>query len=233
MLCVKCKSKRAYYSLDGEKAAFCCDCRQINMINTLTKRCDTCKSKIPSYNFCGLKAKFCKDCKLDGMQNVANHSMMCKKCGLKRASFSSNSKSRPELCASCSGSEKNNISKIVNVVIKKCIICKQKPAKYSDNVSNHTSTKYTNKSSAKYCNDCRNNDSINVRKNLCTTCKQTIASFNYKNKPARYCSSCKSEDMENVKNTSSKCHNCLKTRMNPQYKPYCARCSKIVNIEKN
>lgn len=227
MFCYKCKSRRAYYNLPGETPIYCSNCKDINMINTFSKKCEACNLKIPTYNFSGLKAKFCKDCKLENMINVVNK--ICSICNFRRASFqrcpnSSNNLKKnksPIICKTCIQSNesinKKNKSEYKNVVVKLCVTCKKKPAKYNN----------TRKRIALYCVDCKPTNSFNVRTNICTSCNSRAASFNTDGEIARYCNNCKQDNMIDVRNKYSVCQICLKTRANPKYsqsKLTCARC---------
>lgn len=187
----------------------------VNPYNT-SKYCSSCGNVKPSmkledriYNCskCGLS--MCRDL------NACKNMLMLGISSKNSFSKNKNSKRRPELCSGCA---KSNLTNYLNVIIKKCIVCKKNSAKYT-NVSNEVNTaliecdKYVKKNPALYCETCKPINCVNIRKNLCMLCKNTTASYNIDDKAARYCASCKSDNMLSVKNKHAKCHNCLKTRI--------------------
>ncbi len=220
MKCDICLSKRAYYNLIGLKAKRCGDCKEIDMINVVSKRCSCVESKLPSFNYKGLKPKYCINCKLDGMVNTSNKK--CEVCKIKRASFSEYGKDTCSLCKDCS---KKKNKEVYNIIVKKCnhIECK-KPARYN----------YRNTSSRKaiYCKEHALAGMIDIRSlvDMCILCESVKATFSKDDGKATHCRTCVDslDDRDLYKDVKNKkCSNCFTIRENPLYKPYCGTCYRI------
>lgn len=228
MKCEICLSRRGYYNYAdaiNSKGIRCGNCKEVDMINVVSKRCPCDKKKLPSFNYAGLKEKFCVDCKLDNMINVINKK--CENCNKRRASFSKINEKKKSLCKSCAIIKNKEV---YNIVIKKCKYeeC-MTPARYN----------YENTNQAIYCKDHAFSSMIDVRAvvDKCIICREVKATFRLQKidekniiKKATHCRSCvdvlnNKDDFEDVRN--KKCSKCLTIRENPKYKPYCSSCYKI------
>ena len=67
-------NKKAIFGIHGtKKAEFCKIHKKENMIDVISKRCETQNcSKLPCFGFVGEKVKFCKEHKLENMINIKN-----------------------------------------------------------------------------------------------------------------------------------------------------------------
>jgi len=80
---INCKIKPSY-NYEGEKAKYCFEHSQKNMINVISKKCiePNCK-KIPTYNYEGEKALYCIQHSKKGMIDVANPKCIEKNCNIR------------------------------------------------------------------------------------------------------------------------------------------------------
>ena len=116
---VKCYcGKYASFNHSGEKARFCADHKEPNMINVTNKKCevDGCE-KIPTYNVRGKKkGRFCADHKESNMVDVKNKKCEADGCE-KIPAYNVRGKKKRRFCADHKDPE------MVNVVSKICELC--------------------------------------------------------------------------------------------------------------
>ena len=131
--CKKCGVKTPRFNFPGlERAEYCGQCREPEMVNLISPRCEQC-GKGAIWGFAGGRPQFCRACKPKDAVDLKNKN--CIKCRKKRPSFNFPFLI-PTFCKSCAAPD------MVNVRSKKCGC--GKTAKFS-----------SPDSAPQYCGKCR------------------------------------------------------------------------------
>jgi hypothetical protein len=229
---------------------YCIDCKTIDMINVVNKKCkyDGCKTQ-PCFNLPGEQPEFCSKHadKKNGMINVKD--LLCK-CG-KYASFNKPGL-KPEFCKTCSEDGMYNIKanrcRGINCntipsynysgqYARYCEKCADKDNGMINVISKrckyegcYTLPTYGIKGeAAEYCQSHSLEDMVDVYHKMCFTCGKSRASFNDDGLKPMFCNTCKGEDMINLTNDYKKCVDCKDTLATFNYEgelpKYCKSCS--------
>lgn len=231
---------KATFNVPGQKAKFCAQHKEADMVDVLNKKCECGKSQ-PRWNFPGLKPVCCTGCKQPGM--IETHRKKCF-CGKVRPTFNLEGL-KAEFCNSCKSEN------MINVVDERCF-CKKLASpnfnyeglrpKYCNecklpdmvdvrNPKCHCGLSRPNFNleglKPKYCSKCKLEGMIDVAHDICP-CGKAQPSFNYEGLSAKYCIDCKLEGMKNVRK-NKRCH-CKISQPSFNYegsKPeYCSLCKK-------
>ena len=197
-ICSNC-TKKATFNILGEKAKYCAEHKEPDMVDVLNKKCE-CNSSQPRWNFAGLKPICCVLCKVEGM--IETHRKKCF-CGKVRPMFNFEGL-KAEFCNSC----KND--GMINVVNERCF-CK----KLTSPNFNYEGLR------PKYCFECKLPDMVDMRNPKCACGSRP--NFNFEGLNPNYCIQCKKDNMVDVTHKRCKTHLCS-TRPQDKYEGYCLRC---------
>ena len=149
-------TKKATFNILGQKAKFCAEHKDPDMVDVLNKKCE-CNSSQPRWNFPGLKPLCCVSCKKEGM--IETHRKKCF-CGKVRPTFNFEGL-KAEFCNSCKSEN------MINVVDDRCFCNKLTSPNFN----------YENLR-PKYCFECKLPDMVDVRNPKCPCGSRT--NFNFK-----------------------------------------------------
>jgi len=239
--CSICKKTATYGFIDEQTPKFCSECSKTKngkLVNFKHGYCEeiiNINGNLLSERLCGSNANFnypkclpkkgirCYDHKLENM--ICINGKICEDCGILQASFvlPKSKKKSPTHCLECL--KKHNVEKI-DVVHKKCILCKNSSATFG-------------KDSKEYCGNCvkKNNiDAIDLLHKQCISCNEKDAVFNIEGEKPLYCGDCKMEDMVNI--YGLKCEGCKIVTPTFNYpgmkeKKFCSNCAYegMVNVK--
>lgn len=232
----ECKKKAIFGSSGDEKAKFCKEHKDADMIDVINKKCYCGKSQ-PRWNLEGLSARFCSCCKSENM--VQPNRKLCK-CG-KRPCFNFEGL-KGDFCNSC------KLDGMINVGDKRCVCAKNTSpcfnfeglrGKYCgtcklDGMVNVKSPKcgcgvvpHFNFEGLrpKFCSKCKTEGMIDLIHPLCISCNKFQPNFNFVGLKAEYCSKCKNDGMIDVCNKLCFCNSVQPTYNYEGLKAkYCVKC---------
>ena len=209
-ICSNC-TKKATFNILGQKAKFCAEHKDPDMVDVLNKKCE-CNSSQPRWNFPGLKPLCCVSCKKEGM--IETHRKKCF-CGKVRPTFNFESL-KAEFCNSCKSDG------MINVVDERCF-CK----KLTSPNFNYEGLR------PKYCFECKLPDMVDMRNPKCACGSRP--NFNFENLKPKFCAMCKVDGMIDL------VHNmCVCGKAQPSFNyegdiiaKYCIKCKLDGMISKN
>ena len=169
-ICTNC-TKKATFNILGEKAKYCAEHKEPDMVDVLNKKCE-CNSSQPRWNFPGLKPLCCVSCKKEGM--IETHRKKCF-CGKVRPTFNYENL-KAEFCNSCKSDG------MINVVDERCF-CK----KLTSPNFNFEGLR------PKYCFECKLPDMVDMRNPKCGCGSRP--NFNFEGLRPKFCSKCRLDGM--------------------------------------
>ena len=203
-------TKKATFNILGQKAKFCAEHKDPDMVDVLNKKCE-CNSSQPRWNFPGLKPLCCVSCKKEGM--IETHRKKCF-CGKVRPTFNYENL-KAEFCNSCKSDG------MINVVDERCF-CK----KLTSPNFNFEGLR------PKYCFECKLPDMVDMRNPKCSCGLRP--NFNFEGLKPKFCSKCRVDGMIDV--THNMCF-CGKSQPTFNYEglveKYCFECKLPDMISKN
>ena len=230
-------TKKATFNILGQKAKFCAEHKDPDMVDVLNKKCE-CNSSQPRWNFEGLKPICCVLCKKEDM--IETYRKKCF-CGKVRPTFNFEGL-KAEFCNSCKSEN------MINVVDDRCF-CKKLTSpnfnyeglrpKYCFECKLPDMVDIRNPKCAcglrpnfnfeglkpKFCSKCKEDGMIDVTHNMCF-CGKSQASFNFEGLISKYCVSCK---LNGMVSRNKLCY-CKKAQPNFNYEGlnpnYCIQCKK-------
>ena len=208
-ICTNC-TKKATFNILGQKAKFCAEHKDPDMVDVLNKKCE-CNSSQPRWNFPGLKPLCCVSCKKEGM--IETHRKKCF-CGKVRPTFNYENL-KAEFCNSCKSDG------MINVVDERCF-CK----KLTSPNFNFEGLR------PKYCFECKLPDMVDMRNPKCSCGSRP--NFNFEGLKPKFCSKCRLDGMIDL------IHNmCVCGKAQPTFnyeglvEKYCVNCKLDKMISKN
>ena len=208
-ICTNC-TKKATFNILGQKAKFCAEHKDPDMVDVLNKKCE-CNSSQPRWNFPGLKPLCCVSCKKEGM--IETHRKKCF-CGKVRPTFNYENL-KAEFCNSCKSDG------MINVVDERCF-CK----KLTSPNFNFEGLR------PKYCFECKLPDMVDMRNPKCSCGSRP--NFNFEGLKPKFCSKCRLDGMIDL------IHNmCVCGKAQPTFNyegligKYCTNCKLINMVSKN
>ena len=209
--CSSCGKTASYGYIDEQTAKFCSDCskdKNGKLVNFKHGYCEEIinnKGNLLSECLCGKNANFnypkcspkkgirCLEHKLENM--ICINGKICEDCGILQASFilPNSKKKSPTHCGECL--KKYNVEKI-DVIHKKCIICKKNSATFGKDIKEYCGT----------CVKSNNIDALDLHHKQCISCNVKDAVFNIEGEKPLYCGDCKMENMINIHGL--KCQKC-------------------------
>jgi hypothetical protein len=240
-LCNKCNVKRASFGIEGGKKTRCKACKDTEMIDLITKRCEVCKKVTASFGMPDGKHTHCVSCKTEGM--IYRKTALCQGCNKKQPSFGVDKTKRATHCVDCKSSEMTDVRtkkcEGCNLVepsyglpggkCVRCVKCKTEDMICLNKKCEGCNTKqpcygFEGKQPV-YCASCKLDGMIDLRTKKCIQCNLTAACFGYEGEKYEHCGNCKKDGMINLKDINKKCkqEKCL-LRGNIKYRGYCTFC---------
>ena len=164
-------SKKATFNFLGQRAKFCAEHKDPDMVDVVNKKCE-CNNSQPRWNFEGLKPLCCVSCKKEGM--IETHRKKCF-CGKVRPTFNFEGL-KAEFCNSCKSDG------MINVVDERCFCKKLTSPNY-----NYEGLR------PKYCFECKLPDMVDMRNPKCACGSRP--NFNFEGLKPKFCAKCKTDDM--------------------------------------
>ncbi len=217
-------TKKATFNILGQKAKFCAEHKDPDMVDVLNKKCE-CNSSQPRWNFEGLKPICCVLCKKEDM--IETYRKKCF-CGKVRPTFNFEGL-KAEFCNSCKSEN------MINVVDDRCF-CK----KLTSPNFNYEGLR------PKYCFECKLPDMVDMRNPKCACGLRS--NFNFAGLKPKFCSKCRVDGMIDVTHnmcfcgksqptfnygelTSKYCFECKLPDMISRNKCFCGKGSPLYNLE--
>jgi len=203
-------TKKATFNILGQKAKFCAEHKDPDMVDVLNKKCE-CNSSQPRWNFEGLKPICCVLCKKEDM--IETYRKKCF-CGKVRPTFNFEGL-KAEFCNSCKSEN------MINVVDDRCFCNKLTSPNFN----------YENLR-PKYCFECKLPDMVDVRNPKCPCGSRP--NFNFKGLKPKFCSKCKTDEMIDVTHNMCECGKAQSTFNFKGLVPkYCSDCRLPDMISRN